>query len=610
MVNINWCIKELEKEFEFCRVFNKLNIKFEAFLSEENSINFNLNEDKIIIHYTNEVNIFRLIFSLSNFNFDRDYELKLINKFKDLSVLIDVARNNVLRVKTFKKLILYLALLGYSSIRLYLEDLYEIPSEPYFGYFRGRYNKEEINEIVTYANSFGIKVIPCIQTLAHLKRLKRWIMYRDLFDIDDILLTDNPKTYNLIEKMIKTAKEYFNTDVINIGMDEAINLGRGRYLDNHPYTNRFEIFKNHLNKVLDIINKYNLKAEIWGDMFFNNKEYAYEDTSNVNTIQNIDENLSLIYWDYNDKPIEEYQKIISMHKTVSKNILVAGGSWKWLGFSPNNMYAINHNKKLMEASIKENISSYILTCWGDNGGETSIFMVLPTLFKVSNYNFEVNDDLLFNKLTDNISIDEFISVDYLNKVSFDYSDYTLNSLNRIYLYNDILLGTYDSLINDIQDKVYLDVYKRLKKSSDNSKFGYLFDSLSKLSRVLSLKTNIAKRIRRAYKENDLTELKKLVNDLKRLKRYLSTFYESFYKMWHYESKDFGFDVCDLRIGGVEKRVEVAINKLNKYLLDKNNIIDELSEDNLDFYGNNKDFYKPNDIVDPYYSKMSTVNVND
>ena len=128
MVNINWCIKELEKEFEFCRVFNKLNIKFEAFLSEENSINFNLNEDKIIIHYTNEVNIFRLIFSLSNFNFDRDYELKLINKFKDLSVLIDVARNNVLRVKTFKKLILYLALLGYSSIRLYLEDLYEIPS--------------------------------------------------------------------------------------------------------------------------------------------------------------------------------------------------------------------------------------------------------------------------------------------------------------------------------------------------------------------------------------------------------------------------------------------------------------------------------------------------
>ena len=299
-----------------------------------------------------------------------------------------------------------------------------------------------------------------------------------------------------------------------------------------------------------------------------------------------------------------------MHKTVSKNILVAGGSWKWLGFSPNNMYAINHNKKLMEASIKENISSYILTCWGDNGGETSIFMVLPTLFKVSNYNFEVDDDLLFNKLTDNISIDEFLSVDYLNKVSFDYSDYTLNSLNRIYLYNDILLGTYDSLINDIQEKVYLDVYKRLKKYSNNSKFGYLFDSLSELSRVLSLKTNIAKRIRGAYKENDLTELKKLVNDLKRLKRYLSTFYKSFYKMWHYESKDFGFDVCDLRIGGVEKRVEVAINKLNKYLLDKNNIIDELSEDNLDFYGNNKDFYKPNDIVDPYYSKMSTVNVND
>src|SRR5690606_10551932 len=107
-------------------------------------------------------------------------------------------------------------------------------------------------QIKDYAQSFGIELVPCIQTLAHLNGIKRYGAYSNLFDTADILLVEDEKTYELIEKMIKTSKENFDSNYINIGMDEAYMLGRGRYLDKHGLVPRFDIMVNHLKRVLDI----------------------------------------------------------------------------------------------------------------------------------------------------------------------------------------------------------------------------------------------------------------------------------------------------------------------------------------------------------------------
>ena len=74
-----------------------------------------------------------------------------------------------MNVPAVKKLIRKLALLGYSELQLYTEDTYEVEGEPYFGYLRGRYSRAELREIDAYAKLFGIELVPCIQTLAHLR---------------------------------------------------------------------------------------------------------------------------------------------------------------------------------------------------------------------------------------------------------------------------------------------------------------------------------------------------------------------------------------------------------------------------------------------------------
>ena len=112
-------------------------------------------------------------------------------QFKHFGTMIDCSRNAVMNVKTLKKWIDLTADLGYNTLCLYMEDTYEVADEPYFGYLRGRYSKEELKEIDEYAKKRGMEVIPCIQTLAHLATIFRHGEYGELHDIDDCLLVEN-----------------------------------------------------------------------------------------------------------------------------------------------------------------------------------------------------------------------------------------------------------------------------------------------------------------------------------------------------------------------------------------------------------------------------------
>jgi N-acetyl-beta-hexosaminidase len=151
---------------------------------------------------------------------------------------------------------------------LYTEDTYEIEGEPYFGYLRGRYSHDELKEIDCYAASKGIELIPCIQTLAHLNAIFRWTTYAEINDCNDILLLEDEKTYQLIDKMFETLSECFTSRIVNVGMDEAHMMGLGKYLDKHGYQNRHQIFLKHLDRVVEISTKYGFKPIMWSDMFY------------------------------------------------------------------------------------------------------------------------------------------------------------------------------------------------------------------------------------------------------------------------------------------------------------------------------------------------------
>ncbi len=605
MVDVNKALEELKKEFDLTYLQDKL-LTFEH--SNELKVDYIKENNKLIIYYTREIDIFKLLFELQKHSFAKDFSFKLVKKFDDLSLMVDVARNNVLKVATFKKLIRHLAVLGYDTLKIYLEDLFEVIDEPYFGYLRGRYSKKEIKEIVDYASIFGIEVVPCIQTLAHLRTLKKWCVYAPHFDIDDILLVGDERVYTLIDNMMKSAKSYFNTNRINIGMDEAHHLGSGRYLALHGFEKRIDIFSTHLKRVLEIAQKYDFKCEMWGDMLFNqaNLNYLKEKLGKSLDI------IKFIYWDYEARDIAEYQKIFNEQKDLLPQLTVAGGVSKWFGFAPNNLVAFTNIKSLMAASLENGIKEFTLTAWGDNGGETSIFASLPAINYASNFNYhlcKMKESFLFKELT-GMKFDKFMSVDLINCGDYIHRVNEKNVFGKIYLFNDPLLGFYDSTVNINQADIYQMVSKKLRANRKNKKWGYLFNNLYLLADLLSLKVDLGVNLRKIYLSHDFDKLKEMKEVIKILIKKLDAFYEAFYYQWHLESKGNGFDVQDQRIGGLKQRLLTTVRLIDDYLNKRIEHIEELEENILDFYGQFDNFFKPKDLCEYSYQKISSINVND
>ena len=50
-------------------------------------------------------------------------------------------------------------------------------------------------------------------------------------------------------------------------MYEAFMLGKGKYLEKNGLEDRALIIKKHLDRVLDIAERYGFACEIWGDMY-------------------------------------------------------------------------------------------------------------------------------------------------------------------------------------------------------------------------------------------------------------------------------------------------------------------------------------------------------
>ena len=129
--------------------------------------------DAVVISYNKECQFFRMLSYLPGI-LQGECDVVEHSRFDMLCYMGDMSRNAVYNIDTAKRMLRYLALMGYDSMMLYTEDTFELPGYPYFGHMRGRFSKQELKEIDDYANDLGIEVIPCVQTLAHLSTALRW----------------------------------------------------------------------------------------------------------------------------------------------------------------------------------------------------------------------------------------------------------------------------------------------------------------------------------------------------------------------------------------------------------------------------------------------------
>lgn len=507
---------------------------------------------------------------------------------KRFGVMLDMSRNAVMKPAELKKLADILHSFGYNMIQLYTEDTYEVEGEPYFGYLRGRYTKEELRDIVSYCEGIGMEIIPCIQTLAHLNQIFHWSDYKAIRDADDILMVGEERTYELIDHMMSSLRACFTSDIIHVGMDEAHMLGLGKYLEKNGFRNRFDIIYEHLKRVLEIARKYGFKPLIWSDMFFrlvNEGEYfSTEDLITDEIVAACPEGVDLVFWDYYHSDKRIYDAMLDSHKKFKGETWFAGGAWVWSGFAPTNAWSLESMLPAMRSCAEHGVENIFMTMWGDNGKETSFYSALPALYAIRRFHDGVTDmgtiKKEFNALTGE-SFDAMMALD-LPDVLGGISQRDTNPSKHM-LYNDPFMGYLDSTAKAYGPAEYASHAKLLHAYAKESRnYAYIFESEAALCDLMSLKYDLGVRTRAAYQAGDREALRALCDDYATVEERLEIFYRAFSALWHKENKPFGFDVQDLRLGGIARRLRSCRERLAAFVAGEISEIPELAEEILPY----------------------------
>lgn len=500
-----------------------------------------------------------------------DAEICETPRFERCGVMLDCSRNAVLRPDAVKRILRAMALMGLDLAMMYTEDTYTVPEQPYWGHLRGRYTADELRGLDAYAGMLGIEMIPCIQTLAHLERVLAWPQMQKYRDAQDVLLTGEhePATYALLRQCIRAAAAPFSSRRIHIGMDEAYWMGRGLYWNKYGAASRTEMMRAHLRLVKRILDEEGLEAMMWSDMHFSaaRDEGVYHPESELTPeiLAAAPPDIGLVYWDYYHEDNAAYANMLEKHAQFDAPTIFAGGIWTWLGPAADYRKTLAATLPALEECVRHNVREVFATAWMDDGAECNHLCILYGLSLFAEFNYtgkwdEAEAAARFQAAT-GLCAEPFLAMSRFNEapgVRLKHAS-TANP-GRVLLYEDPLIPMFEKDLP--RNAEYITHYTALAEqfdgwAADAPAMAPQYRAYAALGRALAAKCRWRGAAAAAVRAKDRAAAAALVPLAEENIAALTALRDAWYDQWMDTNKPFGFEVLELRLGGVRARFETA-----------------------------------------------------
>ena len=493
-----------------------------------------------------------------------------------LCYLLSDATNMV----TTKKLIRYLALMGYNCLNISVFP--KVEKQPYMVHMAGKFSKEELKELVAYAKRFGVSIMPFLPTLAHMDIILKWPCYGHLRDTADALYVGKEEVYEFLEDIFATVAECLDDDYrrVHLGMDEAYNLGLGNRLHDKGFEKKSDLMAQHLHRVIGICKKYNMEPIIYGDMFFRPfipRGGYFSDTVEIpqEVIDNVPKEVMIQFWHYyNCYGSEKYKKIFDhmfeqhMRFAAKNPVGYLASNWKCTGFVPANDYAMQacdyQAKKCMELGVRD----VTMSAWPDDGAEASNMAILPSTFLFAERFYGCFGDI--DRRFENLfcmNFADYMSMEDINRIpgTPDYNAHGIMNWSKKMLYADPMCGLFDKEIDVACKQYFAEVAPKLEHCKANPHFGYIFATIQAMCNVLKNKATMSIEMREAYLAGDRETLEAWIGKIDTIVEDMRVFIDCFRYQWMKEHQYWGLERMDIRLGGLIQRMQSTQQLLRDYL---------------------------------------------
>ncbi len=539
-----------------------------------------------------------------------NFDLSEDGFFESLSAMIDVSRCGVPTLASVRQMLDHMAVMGYDTAMLYTEDMIKLEGKPYFGYMRGRFLPEELRELDDYAFDYGIEMMPCLECYGHMEKYLVWGEAFRIKDTESVLMAREEKTFEFLDLLIGIASSCFRSRRIHVGMDEAFDMGRGKFLTKHGYVPPFDIFNEYMDRLMGIINKYGLSPMMWSDMYFraasgNNRYYGEDIEIPPEVAAKIPENMELVFWHYGECPgCDDY--MLAKHMALGRNISYAGGLWCWSGHFPEHRYMMKSVRESLDACRKHGVRSAMATIWFNDNAECDLHANLFGLSFLSELCFDKdasNDKLKARfEATTGGDYDAFLAMgEYHNTFGEGdtYDNFNHRFFGKAIFWQDILEGLYDTQLYNKKMSGHYAKCAEIMRGYRNKTWQYLYDFAYRVFDYMATKALVAEQIAPAYQNGDRETLARIADKLlPELKKKTAAVHKTHKAVWMRNRNMIGWSNLDFRYGGIAARCDTAMELIRDYLDGKLTTIESLAEVRLP---------KPLTAF-PAFSKISTPNI--
>lgn len=369
--------------------------------------------------------------------------------------------------------------------------------------------------------------------------------------------------YALIRKCLRHCKELFGTCRIHIGMDEAP-VGKEQYLQ-------------HFVKVFQICREEGIQPDFWADAF-----YLQGQTDEIPQ-ELFDGTQTPVYWEYYETDPEAYRRTFARLMKAAGKVIFAGNLHKEMGAAPDNGLSQKTMDVAFPVAKEAGVTDILMTTWGDHGNECPFYAIMSAFWYAAHklYPCAVDLDAMVLAYT-GYTCAQWRIADEINYIV--RYDQKICNASVWALHNDLLIGMMDCHISDDADAHYRRLYGLLAPLCQNSsQFSYIFRFYTALCDVMAGKVTFSKRLRRAYMAGDRQTIAAMQNCLPVLQQKIEDFRRVFRVLWMKDNKGFGFEVMDLRFGGMAARCQTVYDVLADYLGGKIQRIYELEEERLPYW---------------------------
>lgn len=298
-------------------------------------------------------------------------------EIKNRGVMIDISRGKIPKYETLLELADILCDLKYNQLQLYMDDfVFEYEHFKEYCSDTMPITKKELISFKEYCKKRFITLVPNQNGFGH---MGKWLEKTGLAHLG-ITRDDgkNPETLNpfkeesiqLVDTIYQDILPYFDSEWVNVGMDEPVSLGMGETKEGCEKEGKIKVYVDYLNKILELANgKYNKTPMFWDDIVFEDSE----------SIKNINPESIVMDWGYEAEM--PYMGRCQILKENRLRFYTCPGTSTWgsiTGRFDNMIYNIESAAKSCIAFGGE---GFLLTDWGDGGNpQFAAMSFLPYIY--------------------------------------------------------------------------------------------------------------------------------------------------------------------------------------------------------------------------------------